>query len=249
MVELQTPYSDLVTEQQLESIQTDVHWWLWPASTLYFALYPELGLPLAKLTNRAAVWHGDRSVPLVSLTFDDGPDPVYTPLVLDLLAREDVRATFFVVGERARRYPDLVYRIREEGHEIGNHGDSWTFSRLLSDEAFEQELLRAGETLRIGEDRRMFRPAGGLMRRSQSAIVRRHGYETILASGLPFDPFGPPAGWISALTARTMDPGAIVALHDAGGDRTQTVKALPRIIAAARRRHLEFVPVGELPRG
>lgn len=251
MLDLQTPFTDadLVSEEQLESIQTSVHWWLWPATALYFAVYPELGLPLAKLTNRKAVWHGDRTVPLVSLTFDDGPDPVYTPIVLDLLAREGIRATFFLVGERARRYPDMVYRIREAGHEIGNHGDTWTFTQQLSDGEFEQDLLRAEDCLGLdGQARKMFRPAGGVMRRSQSEIVRRHGYETILATGLPFDPFGPPAGWIAALTARSLDPGAIVALHDAGGDRTQTVKALPRIIETGRRRNLEFVPVGELPR-
>jgi len=248
VLDLQTPYSDLVTEEQLESIQTDVHWWLWPASALYFAVYPELGLPLAKLTSRDAVWHGDRNVPLVSLTFDDGPDPVYTPIVLDLLATAGIRATFFLVGDRARRYPDLVYRIREGGHEIGNHGDTWTFSHQLTDADFELDLIRTEGCLGIDGPRKLFRPAGGVLRRSQSAIVKRHGYETILATGLPFDAFGPPAGWIAALTARSLDPGAIVALHDAGGDRTQTVKALPRIIETARRRNLDFVPVGELPR-
>ncbi len=245
---LQTPtITDSITDEQLESIRTDVHWWLWPASVAYYALYPELGLPLAKMINRDALWHGDRNVPCVSLTFDDGPDPVYTPLVLDILQREGIPATFFLVGERARRYPDLVYRIRQAGHEIGNHGDTWTFSHKLPDRAFEIGLLRAEETLRI-QGRKMFRPAGGVIRPSQMAILRKHGYETVLATGVPFDPFGPPASWIAALAARSLDPGSILALHDAGGDRTQTVKALPRIIETAHNRNLEFVTVGSLPR-
>ncbi|MBC7928900.1 MAG: polysaccharide deacetylase family protein [Bryobacteraceae bacterium] len=226
-----------------------MQWWLWPATVVYFVVYPELGLPLAKLTNRHALWQGDRSVRAMALTFDDGPDPIYTPAVLDLLDTFQVKATFFLVGERARKYPNVVEEIRRRGHEIGNHSDSWTFSHKLTDMAFESDLLRAEASIGIGAHTvRLFRPAGGLIRKQQQAILRKHGYQLVLATGLPFDPFGPPSAWITALTARSMVPGGVVVLHDSGGDRTPTLKALPRILRIAKRRGLELVKISELPR-
>lgn len=70
------------------------------------------------------VWQVDTDQPIVALTFDDGPDPIYTPQVLELLERYNVHATFFLIGKHARQYPELVARIRANGHEIGNHTDT-----------------------------------------------------------------------------------------------------------------------------
>ena len=86
---------------------------------------------LARATPRI-VWRVDTWAPLVALSFDDGPDPAYTPQVLDILARYEAHATFFLIGENARRHPELARRIRDMGHEVGNHTDSRRRTVLMS---------------------------------------------------------------------------------------------------------------------
>src|SRR5262245_35801576 len=90
----------------------------------------------------------EESAPALSLTFDDGPDPEHTPRILDQLSRLGVRATFFVVGERAAAHPDLVKRIVNEGHEIGNH--TWTHAapHLIRAPEFLDEVVRTAWLLR-----------------------------------------------------------------------------------------------------
>lgn len=221
--------------------------WVTLISGPYLALWPEVLLPLAEKTLPVGLWRGPRDVRTVALTFDDGPDPVYTPQVLDILERNNIRATFFLVGERARQHPELVARIRASGHEVGNHSDSWRSSRSLSPDEFERDLLRAEASLGLtGTSPKYFRPAGGLIGRAQIRIARQHGYTLVLATALPFDPYRPPTGWIVTLVRRSLKPGAIVVLHDSGGDRSRTVAALPRIIAAAQRRGLGFATVSAM---
>lgn len=221
--------------------------WVGLLSGFYALLWPDVLLPLAETALPDALWRGSGTVPAVALTFDDGPDPVHTSQVLDILERNRIRATFFLVGEQARQYPELVARIRAAGHEIGNHSDTWRSTRKLPPDEFERDLLRAEATLKLGGTTpKYFRPAGGLIGRKQARIAQRHGYRLVIASALALDPYRPPSGWIVALVRRSLRPGAIVVLHDAGGDRTRTVAALPRIIASARRRGLALVPVSAL---
>ena len=89
------------------------------------------------------MWRVETDEPIVALTFDDGPDPTYTPQVLELLERYHVHATFFLVGEHARQYPELVAHIRAHGHEIGNHTDSKATTFYMSAERFEASLVLA----------------------------------------------------------------------------------------------------------
>jgi peptidoglycan/xylan/chitin deacetylase (PgdA/CDA1 family) len=194
-----------------------------------------------------ALWRGKSGARIVALTFDDGPDPVYTPQLLDILRRYGIRATFFLVGERVRQYPELLASIRAGGHEIGNHSDTWRHSRSLSEAEFEEDLLRAEASLGLRDaSPKLFRPAGGIIGRKLARIARRHDYTLVLASALPFDVYRPPAGWIAFLVRRSLRPGAIVVVHDAGGDRSRSVAAVPRIIEAALERKLRFVTVSEI---
>lgn len=207
--------------------------------------------PLVALLERAApgcTWRVDTDAPVAALTFDDGPDPEHTPAVLEILASHDVAATFFLVGERAREHPDLVHAIREAGHEIGNHGDTWRSARSQSDAELELELLAAERTLglRGAESPKLFRPAGGIIRPEQLRVVGEHGYRCILGSAYGLDAHAPPAALISWMIRRGLEPGAIVVMHDAGGDRSGTVEALPEIIEEAGRRGLRFVRTSEL---
>ena len=118
----------------------------------------------------------------VALTFDDGPDPQRTPAVLDLLARQGVRATFFVVGARAEAHPELVRRMVAEGHVVGNHSytHSWRFP-LRSLGRTMEELCRTGEVLHriTGRQPRLFRPPFGVTNPTIARAVRRLGLDPV----------------------------------------------------------------------
>jgi peptidoglycan-N-acetylglucosamine deacetylase len=193
------------------------------------------------------VWHGRGDAPLVALTLDDGPDPVYTPQILNILSRERIPATFFLVGERVRRYPEVVSQICAQGHEIGNHSDSWARTLSLSLDVFDADLKKAERTLSgLPGSARFFRPAGVWIRPSQLRLLRKFGYACVLGSAYAHDPARPPAGYIARTIVRALRPGAIIVVHDSGGDRSATVEALPAILKGAQAKGLSFVRLSTL---
>ena len=150
---------------------------------------------------------------VAALTFDDGPDPVDTPPVLDILARHGARATFFLVGARAARHPALVARIAAEGHAVGNHG--WDHPSLprLSASAIAGQLHRTQAVLGGGATRLM-RPPYGDQSLASHLHCRRLGSGVVLwcAAGVDWD--GAPAEAIEARLEAGLAPGAILLLHD-----------------------------------
>jgi peptidoglycan/xylan/chitin deacetylase (PgdA/CDA1 family) len=192
--------------------------------------------------------------PVVALTFDDGPDPVYTPQILDALAAHRARATFFVVGERAARYPELIARMHREGHTVGTHTQhhrlrfhfgSPTYVRREIDDAIAvvARILPAAPTL--------FRPPQGLRTPCFATAWRRmRGLTCVTWSvrGLDSRPTTAPA--IVARVARGLVPGAIVALHDGTGllggtDRAPTLAALTWLLSECRTRGLRCVSLAD----
>jgi peptidoglycan-N-acetylglucosamine deacetylase len=201
---------------------------------------------LATLSPRI-VWRATTGEARIAISFDDGPDPIYTPQILRILASNNIKATFFLVGERARSYPQIVEAIRLAGHEIGNHTDTWHRTVTLPLKQFEQDLVRAESTLELSTaSRKYWRPAGIWARPNQIDAANRRGYTAVLGSAFAFDPLRPPASFIVWEISRALCPGAIVVLHDSGGDRTHTVQALPRIIEAAKARRLEFATLSQI---
>jgi peptidoglycan-N-acetylglucosamine deacetylase len=194
------------------------------------------------------------SRPLVGLSFDDGPHPVYTPQVLEILREHEARATFFLIGERAARHPDIVAAIRAGGHEVGNHYEYWRHGLMLthSDAEFVRQLENVERVLGLPAGRdasgkpKMFRAPGGLARSRQLRLARERGYTPALGSAYPHDPQRPPLWYMRWLVRKNLAPGTIVILHDGIPDPTRTIEALPHILAAARSRGLTFVPIGEL---
>lgn len=210
---------------------------------------------------------GDK-VGKIVLTFDDGPDPVWTPKVLDILKQENVKAAFFIVGENGQANPDLVKRIVAEGHEIGNH--SFTHPNLgeVPRQVVDLELnatQRLIESL-TGRSTRLFRAPyfGDAEPRTPDEVdptvqAQKLGYISV---GLHLDS----DDWKlknddgSPHTADQMvdeilkqaaietpeERGEIVLLHDSGGDRSATIEALPRIIHELRARGYEFTTVADL---
>lgn len=198
---------------------------------------------------------------LVALTFDDGPDPVWTPKILDILKQEKVPAAFFIIGQNGQTDPELVKRIIAEGHDIGNH--TFTHPNLgeIPGRITELELTatqRLIESL-TGRSTRLFRPPyfGDAEPTTpdevEPAVRAQHlGYLTV---GLRVDPDDWATPGVDAIVQRTIDGvtnpdpdqrGQVVLLHDAGGDRAQTVAALPRLIHELRARGYRFVTISEL---
>jgi peptidoglycan/xylan/chitin deacetylase (PgdA/CDA1 family) len=192
------------------------------------------------------LWRVDTSEPLVALTFDDGPAPGHTSVVLDLLARHEARATFFMLGERAEAHPALVEAVRERGHEIGNHGFADRRTVRLSGDELLADLRRTDEMLQLQGPERLYRPPSGLITPSQLALVREHGYRCVLGSAYPFDPAHPPSAYIRWLVVKNLAPGVIVVLHDGIPDPSRTLAVLDDILAAGRGKGLRFVTVSEL---
>src|SRR5262245_60078289 len=114
------------------------------AGTLLMLVFPALWARALQALWPDIVWRASTPhAPCVSLTFDDGPDPKFTPQVLAILRTHRIRATFFLAGDRARRYPEIVGAICKDGHEIANHSDSWQRTISIPLPAFEADLVRA----------------------------------------------------------------------------------------------------------
>lgn len=182
----------------------------------------------------------------VALTFDDGPDPQRTPAVLDLLARQGVRATFFVVGARAEAHPELVRRMVAEGHVVGNHSytHSWRFP-LRSLGRTVEELRRTGEVLHriTGRQPRLFRPPFGVTNPTIARAVRRLGLDPVGWSIRSLDTMGQSPERVAARILRRLHPGAVILLHDrcAGSERLVGL-----LVEGLRSRGLEPVTLPEL---
>jgi peptidoglycan/xylan/chitin deacetylase (PgdA/CDA1 family) len=187
----------------------------------------------------------------IALTFDDGPDPEATPRLLRLLGERGVRATFFLIGERAARHPGLVRAIAADGHEVGNHTWRHRNAWLLSPAAAAAEITEGARILGeiLGRAPRLYRPPWGIVSLSSLVTARRLGLVTVLWSvqheGLRPRP---PAAQLRHVTDRLHD-GAIVDLHDAPGlpgAPERLLAMLPGLLDALRAREYSAVPVGEL---
>jgi peptidoglycan/xylan/chitin deacetylase (PgdA/CDA1 family) len=188
--------------------------------------------------------------PEVALTFDDGPDPAFTPRVLDILREHGARATFFLVGLNANAYPELVERIVAEGHGVGNHTWSHPYLPDLSRDEVLRQLDATGAAIGkvTGDPPGLMRPPYGSRTPDVLRWIRGQQLTTVLWDIDVGDWAAPPAADIVAGVTAAAKAGSIVLMHDAGGDRTGTVAALPPILADFAERGLTSVPVCELTR-
>lgn len=130
----------------------------------------------------------DTQEPVVALTIDDGPDPIGTPRILDVLKQYDAHATFFLITSRIPGNEEIVVHAVEEGHELANHLTADGRSILLSPSEFEQRLLGAHNLLSRFSEVRWFRPGSGWYNDAMLSTLRKHGYRCVLGSVYPFDP-------------------------------------------------------------
>jgi len=184
----------------------------------------------------------------VALTFDDGPDPVYTPKLLDLLREKGVKATFFVVGKRADQYPEIVRRAWTEGHLIANH--TWSHDPLfcfLMPRRLRSEIERGSESIRrsCGFRSRLFRSPVGLRHPLLAPCLEVLEMEYISWSIRTLDTFTTNSNILAERILNKAASGDIILLHDHLPRGTDAMlQALPRVIDELRKRGFDFVLAG-----
>lgn len=182
-------------------------------------------MPLAVWRKRSRETNGEK---VVYLTFDDGPIPEVTPEVLDILKREQVPATFFMVGENAQRYPELVDRVRHEGHKIGNH----TFHHLKGwGRGIATYLADVDRCDMVLGGTRLFRPPYGRVRVPQLLGLKRRGYKVFLWDVLTHDysSLMSEEAMVNVVKEYTRE-GSIIVFHDSVKSGERMLKALPEVI-------------------
>lgn len=190
--------------------------------------------------------------PLVALTFDDGPDPDYTAPLLGVLEHFDAEATFFMVGRSAERHPEIVRRVADGGHAIGNHTHTHPSLPSLDSRRRRAEIRRCADALAPFATR-LFRPPKGHQTVGSRVDVLRCGHE-VVGWGVDAEDWEPHSpGSIAARVEEGIAPGAIVLLHDglqdpsgpAAADRSRVVEAVERVLEACSSRY-EFVSIPSL---
>ena len=184
--------------------------------------------------------------PIAALTFDDGPHPTLTPKLLDILKARQVRATFYLIGNRVTTWPDIVRRIAAEGHEIGNHSWSHPMLSKLSDAKVAEEIDRTSEAIyRVtGRPPVTFRPPyGAFTRRQRAALYARASLPTILWSVDPQDWRRPGAATVRDRIVSATHNGAIILSHDI---QSGTVSAMPGTLDALRGRGVVFATLSQM---
>lgn len=186
------------------------------------------------------------SLPFIALTFDDGPHPVNTPRLLDILKERNVKATFYVVATNAKAHPEIMRRIIAEGHEIGNHTVTHGDLTKMSNDQVRKELRDSHTAIvsTTGVAPRTMRPPYGAITSSQKSWIRNEfGYPAILWSVDPEDWKRPGSSVVASRLVSGAKPGGILLVHDI---HAPTIDAMPSAIDQLLAKGLQFVTVTQL---
>jgi len=194
------------------------------------------------------LFNGNTHIPEIALTFDDGPNPYYTPQVLAILKQYGIKATFFDVGYLVADYPNIVRQEHNQENVVANH--SWSHPDLTSFSAqgIQSQLTSTTNIIQaiIGVRPTFFRPPYGAVNNTVLAQARNLHYTTVMWDGSAEDWSLPGVNAIVSKTLYYARNGAILLLHDGGGNRAQTIAALPIIITTLKSRGFRFVTIQQL---
>ncbi|TXK72417.1 polysaccharide deacetylase family protein [Paenibacillus sp. N3.4] len=199
-------------------------------------------------TRGEVVWEIPTDEKVIALTFDDGPHPEYTAQILELLKQYDAKATFFVVGNKVKLYPDVLNRTLQEGHELANH--TYSHAYLGRNTNMKKEINKAEEIIfaTTGHHSHLFRPPGGIFNEHLVSIVKQEGYKMIMWSWqLDTRDWDTPG--VNKIVKRVLENsnnGNIVLFHDYIEGPTQTIAALKIILPELKNRGYKFVTISEL---
>ena len=209
-------------------------------------------------TRQGTVYRIKTNQKKIVLTFDDGPSPLWTPKILDELKKLNVKATFFMIGHHVQKYPDIAKRVAQEGHTIGNHGYAHSVILYYTPHEIEEEIKYTELIIHqaTGQLTKFFRPPKAWVTSHLKERIKSMGYEIILWSLNSKD-------WVNYnhtlivknLTVRARS-GDIILFHDSGnilttegGNRWQTVKAIPLLVQNLKQKGFDIVPLEELSHG
>lgn len=196
------------------------------------------------------VWEVPSGQKVMALTFDDGPDAVFTSQIADLLRKYDAKATFFVVGSRVLKNRQIVKQLAEDGHELANHTFTHPNMRSLSPERLQREVEQTQHAIyeATGKKPVLFRPPGGYYDERLVDSLRKAGFLVVLWSWHQDtrDWTDPGTNRIVAKVLKNAHNGDIVLFHDYGGARQQTVHAIEKILPSLQQEGYRFVTVSEL---
>ncbi|MBD2606056.1 polysaccharide deacetylase family protein [Scytonema hofmannii FACHB-248] len=184
---------------------------------------------------------------VIALTFDDGPWIGSTAKVLDILKKNNIKGTFFIVGQMLKEHPDLGVRIVTEGHAIANH--TWTHRyHFMNPQVAAYEVDSTSKLIyqTTGVKTTLFRPPGGIMNNGVAAYARNQKYTIVMWSADSVDYSRPPVSRLIHNVTKASKPGGIVLMHDGGGNRSHSVQALPQIIDYFKKQKYSFVTIPEL---
>ena len=209
----------------------------------------------AVLMRKGTVYRVRIAKKIVALTFDDGPSPIWTPQILDVLKKANVKATFFMTGMHVKEYPDVARRVAKEGHEIGNHSFNHNVLLYYTKEELKEEILTAEAIIRnaTGQKTTLFRPPKAWLTKREKKKIKELGYKVVLWTLNSKDWVTFDDKYIIRYIVKNVRPGDIILFHDSGGvfsieggDRHETVLAVRRVIEKLREQGYQFVTVGEL---
>ena len=213
----------------------------------------------AILVRRETIYHLPNKGKKIALTFDDGPSPLWTPLILDELKKAEIKATFFMIGHHVQKYPEIARRVAREGHLIANHGYAHSVMLYYTPEEIEEEIKYTEYVIAkiTGQTTKYFRPPKAWLRKTIKNKIKTMGYDIILWSLNSKDWVGFDHHLMVNYISRHAQNGDILLFHDSGdvfgpegGDRSQTVQAISLLAKRLKEeKGFEFVTVEELIHG
>jgi len=189
---------------------------------------------------------------VIALTFDDGPHPEITPKILDILKKNSVKATFFVVGQNATKYPKILSEAFEQGHQIANHSNRHSYSIIKSPRSVLKDINEANEFIYkiIKEYPRFYRPPYGFRTLWGARAISKAGYKIITWDNMTYDYWGLKANKLTLNILKRSKPGGVIVLHDGiegmSSGNSSVIDALPAIIKQLKINGYKFVKLNEL---